>query len=115
MIRRPPRSTRTDTLVPYTTLFRSRQVVAAEPAQRPATRLLRQLDRPGEQVRIGGRGCHGPSMAATAPAALDPHRLRPERGRVRLPEALEAARLAVPREPQQLSGDRKGTRLNSSH
>src|SRR3546814_11564463 len=26
MIRRPPRSTRTDTLVPYTTLFRSGQV-----------------------------------------------------------------------------------------
>src|SRR3546814_2869249 len=25
MIRRPPRSTRTDTLIPYTTLFRSRQ------------------------------------------------------------------------------------------
>src|SRR3546814_11993711 len=28
MIRRPPRSTRTDTLLPYTTLFRSRQVAA---------------------------------------------------------------------------------------
>src|SRR3546814_14589525 len=28
MIRRPPRSTRTDTLFPYTTLFRSDQVVA---------------------------------------------------------------------------------------
>src|SRR3546814_18048491 len=28
MIRRPPRSTRTDTLVPYTTLFRSRATVA---------------------------------------------------------------------------------------
>src|SRR3546814_18788610 len=27
MIRRPPRSTRTDTLFPYTTLFRSRRVV----------------------------------------------------------------------------------------
>src|SRR3546814_3621112 len=27
MIRRPPRSTRTDTLFPYTTLFRSRQMV----------------------------------------------------------------------------------------
>src|SRR3546814_13917459 len=27
MIRRPPRSTRTDTLFPYTTLFRSGQVV----------------------------------------------------------------------------------------
>src|SRR3546814_2465240 len=31
MIRRPPRSTRTDTLCPYTTLFRSRR------ANRPAT------------------------------------------------------------------------------
>src|SRR3546814_2150712 len=29
MIRRPPRSTRTDTLFPYTTLFRSVAVVAA--------------------------------------------------------------------------------------
>src|SRR3546814_4269115 len=29
MIRRPPRSTRTDTLFPYTTLFRSRQGAAA--------------------------------------------------------------------------------------
>src|SRR3546814_8590451 len=28
MIRRPPRSTRTDTLFPYTTLFRAREVVA---------------------------------------------------------------------------------------
>src|SRR3546814_18879117 len=28
MIRRPPRSTRTDTLFPYTTLFRSRLVAA---------------------------------------------------------------------------------------
>src|SRR3546814_19162076 len=30
MIRRPPRSTRTDTLFPYTTLFRSCAVAAAE-------------------------------------------------------------------------------------
>src|SRR3546814_14261772 len=29
MIRRPPRSTRTDTLFPYTTLFRSEQVAVA--------------------------------------------------------------------------------------
>src|SRR3546814_2939148 len=29
MIRRPPRSTRTDTLFPYTTLFRSRDLVLA--------------------------------------------------------------------------------------
>src|SRR3546814_14889799 len=31
MIRRPPRSTRTDTLFPYTTLFRSAQVPPREP------------------------------------------------------------------------------------
>src|SRR3546814_18457959 len=35
MIRRPPRSTRTDTLFPYTTLFRSRKLTMA-PALRPS-------------------------------------------------------------------------------
>src|SRR3546814_5960278 len=34
MIRRPPRSTRTDTLFPYTTLFRSRRTIG-EVAERP--------------------------------------------------------------------------------
>src|SRR3546814_20095204 len=33
MIPRPPRSTRTDTLFPYTTLFRSCDVIAGEPAR----------------------------------------------------------------------------------
>src|SRR3546814_8805449 len=35
MIRRPPRSTRTDTLFPYTTLFRSHDLVFG-PSDRPA-------------------------------------------------------------------------------
>src|SRR3546814_15193553 len=35
MIRRPPRSTRTDTLFPYTTLFRSIPVVALFLSRRP--------------------------------------------------------------------------------
>src|SRR3546814_8355061 len=39
MIRRPPRSTRTDTLFPYTTLFRSRPY----PAQRFKEALLKEL------------------------------------------------------------------------
>src|SRR3546814_12715370 len=34
MIRRPPRSTRTDTLFPYTTLFRSAYDGDADPVQR---------------------------------------------------------------------------------
>src|SRR3546814_6484792 len=40
MIRRPPRSTRTDTLFPYTTLFRSRpfpRVCASTPSSTPLT------------------------------------------------------------------------------
>src|SRR3546814_9123329 len=35
MIRRPPRSTRTDTLFPYTTLFRSRRDRPRRPRARP--------------------------------------------------------------------------------
>src|SRR3546814_2374341 len=38
MIRRPPRSTRTDTLFPYTTLFRSRR----EPSPRRPARPIRR-------------------------------------------------------------------------
>src|SRR3546814_4483993 len=40
MIRRPPRSTRTDTLFPYTTLFRSRQATESRDLgfARPAVR-----------------------------------------------------------------------------
>src|SRR3546814_16954144 len=39
MIRRPPRSTRTDTLFPYTTLFRSSQCVAPREANSRASPL----------------------------------------------------------------------------
>src|SRR3546814_15281856 len=36
MIRRPPRSTRTDTLFPYTTLFRSLATLSRSPAEATA-------------------------------------------------------------------------------
>src|SRR3546814_8862434 len=43
MIRRPPRSTLTDTLLPYTTLFRSHlQVVEHGAEERPVARHLRE-------------------------------------------------------------------------
>src|SRR3546814_5421569 len=49
MIRRPPRSTRTDTLVPYTTLFRSR-----DPVQQPRQQVVvpRDLLRLPGEVRL---------------------------------------------------------------
>src|SRR3546814_4148438 len=54
MIRRPPRSTRTDTLFPYTTLFRShrRPVLAPPRVQRP------QPDRVGLLRAAGGERGH---------------------------------------------------------
>src|SRR3546814_13733769 len=54
MIRRPPRSTRTDTLFPYTTLFRSKGV--DDQCVEPARRLLRQFEpRIAEDDRRIGR------------------------------------------------------------
>src|SRR3546814_2217865 len=50
MIRRPPRSTRTDTLFPYTTLFRSRRGQGARAATQTA------LAARGEAVIIGAVG-----------------------------------------------------------
>src|SRR3546814_7926873 len=71
MLRRPQRSTRTDTLFPYTTLFRSEEG-GAEVATTPLAELLAHV-RPGDQLPIQGFG--------------DPD--GPEVGR------LEAARLAL--------------------
>src|SRR3546814_4269743 len=45
MIRRPPRSTRTDTLFPYTTLFRSLSLYPARPAR---------AERGGDDGEVGG-------------------------------------------------------------
>src|SRR3546814_13515702 len=60
MIRRPPRSTRTDTLFPYTTLFRSRGLLPLP--RRPARRLLprqglRPVARPAAEPDRRRRGC----------------------------------------------------------
>src|SRR3546814_3934557 len=76
MIRPPPRSTLSDTLFPYTTLFRSPR--ADGPGRIPAEHLLRALAvRPGGAARREGardrRGDGGTEGAATGPG-------RPGRG-----------------------------------
>src|SRR3546814_9038029 len=48
MIRRPPRSTRTDTLFPYTTLFRSSRQFAAIEARQTARAVKRMADNDGK-------------------------------------------------------------------
>src|SRR3546814_21149756 len=53
MIRRPPRSTRTDTLFPYTTLFRSQpRLRRAEAADRNLSRGVARYAEP--QLSVGG-------------------------------------------------------------
>src|SRR3546814_8237318 len=55
MIRRPPRSTRTDTLFPYTTRFRSVEIgPAAEPAPRGGEKTRVHVH--GRHMRIGHVG-----------------------------------------------------------
>src|SRR3546814_10249970 len=91
MIRRPPRSTRTDTLFPYTTLFRSKLVGHAVAVR------LHRLD---EHRFALGKGHRQRGVKD-----------RPDRIAVQPPAALRivAAEASVAR------GDRKSTRLNSSH
>src|SRR3546814_20253543 len=82
MIRRPPRSTRTDTLFPYTTLFRSlnervggRVLLKAETLQRTGSFKFRgaynRISRIPERDRAGGvvaysSGNHAQAVAAAA-------------------------------------------------
>src|SRR3546814_10739441 len=104
MIRRPPRSTRADTLFPYTTLFRSPFLEIDRPAAGPfgksgqrdrLDRVVGELD-----ARIGvvaGREHAEPVERAGE---------RPERQVERRFHAQDLATAGV---------DRKSTRLNSSH
>src|SRR3546814_20547416 len=112
MIRRPPRSTRTDTLFPYTTLFRS-----------PATFRMRLIlsvksaaDEPNLSKQAGDYGPVSPpavivrlrvqsALAGALEKSVQPAD-RPTRYR------MDASYCA----PQQSQvKDRKSTRLNSSH
>src|SRR3546814_12653029 len=93
MIRRPPRSTRTDTLFPYTTLFRS-EAEAFKDLARHHAHNLRIID---DQARL-----HFP-----APACCPASRVRPLSLTALLPGVLNSSAAS--------GGDRKSTRLNSSH
>src|SRR3546814_10415258 len=127
MIRRPPRSTRTDTLFPYTTLFRSRvradrlvffQTIQAGPERLGVLEgqgVLRRLPEPSfELLALGQRAVrrHQTGMPAlgnvdrwdSVHTFQDAAHGRPPSSRRRAARACEM-----------YFSDRKSTRLNSSH
>src|SRR3546814_12058719 len=93
MIRRTPGSTRTDTLFPYTTLFRSRQLgiagVVIDGAARDSLDII-EMDYP---VFAAGTNPNGPTKNIG--------------GRIGHPVTVGGVTVHP--------GDRKSTRLNSSH
>src|SRR3546814_2358961 len=132
MTRRPPRSTRTDTLFPYTTLFRSPAGEDRQSREEDARRL-----HPQGRLRHHRRR---PPLPRTAdprrgPAALRARRAAEVRGAEERAGAQEAGgmggvarkALTIQAGPRRLTAwpaptaqrvamqDRKSTRLNSSH
>src|SRR3546814_5568241 len=107
MLRLPPSSTRTDTLFPYTTLFR------AVPQPHPA-------DDARNGHAAGGRGPAPPYDAEDR--GTEPGALRRRTPRRECDQGAPTASASVVRRPHRhrpagrlLPGDRKSTRLTSSH
>src|SRR3712207_8162147 len=93
MIRRPPRST----LVPYTTLFRSGPRVVRAPGHAPSAGPDGAAVRPPRVVAFGGG--HGLAAALAAWRRITP----------------DLTAVVTVADDGGSSGDRKSTRLNSSH
>src|SRR3546814_3775209 len=74
MIRRPPRSTRTDTLFPYTTLFRSRHVGDGA-GGKAVERLLAAQHQHPDVLMLVVEPVDAPRATAVGAPAVDGHRL----------------------------------------
>src|SRR3546814_14462186 len=103
MIRRPPESTRTDTLLPYTTLFRSPVPDFGKPdGSLPTSAVLVE-----------------PGIPATLSLGwLRPWRLKDDTivyNQEKLTDMLALQMINRRLEARARAGDRKSTRLNSSH
>src|SRR3546814_10855551 len=70
MIRRPPRSTRTDTLFPYTTLFRSSRRVDPRQLVSQRQELLDRAVQPEGRRHFGRGGRPRPHLTAVALSAI---------------------------------------------
>src|SRR3546814_6677877 len=113
MILRPPRSTRTDTLFPYTTLFRAAQFWCARRDRDPPHR-----DDPDGGVEYPAefrRGQRAVSPRATSIMELRAPQCRREQHRGHRRADPEPDRRAEIVDEVAVNQDRKSKRLNSSH
>src|SRR3546814_15781740 len=95
IIRRPPRSNRTDTLFPYTALFRSARFIGQD---------LVDVDKQARAAVIAVRGRRDGEPAENADAPRDREHEPAAR-----PDAVQGHPEFI------IKADRKSTRLNSSH
>src|SRR3546814_4613659 len=117
MIPRTPRSTRDDTLFPYTTLFRSRHAFGmAQAIDRAASATFRNGVRPSgilstkDSLTAEQRGVAENLLQEKFAGSL--HAGRP----MLLDRDMQWQQLTInPEDAQMLERDRKSTRLNSSH
>src|SRR3546814_7939369 len=118
MIRRPPRSTRTDTLFPYTTLFRScapkgipEKLAAVAGDHVAVAELTEKVEADREKKRedrIAARAA--PASKVVGKKALN---LKPITGSPPAPQFAQIDQLLVDDSYQRsIEGDRKSTRLN---
>src|SRR3546814_18846983 len=104
MIRRPPRSTRTDTLFPYTTLFRSKYGLTVHNILR-----VRMVTIDGDILELGSEAPDSPGLDLLAAFIGSEGMLGiVTEVTVKLVPKPTCARVIMAR-------DRKSTRLNSSH
>src|SRR3546814_9213400 len=115
MIRRPPRSTRTDTLFPYSTLFRSltENIDTTTSGGMLVFNIfgsLAQFERDliRERTHAGLKAARDRGNKGGRRPVVTPDKLRKARAHI-------AAGLTVREAAARLKIDRKSTRLNSSH
>src|SRR3546814_20973316 len=107
MIRRPPRSTRTDTLCPYTTLFRSAYGLqsggraTAPPAQLPMS-ARRRLDPRRSAGRGHCRGCPADGRSAAPDLAAGSARLDAGGGDLHSAHAVHPVQMDIAAGPSEI-------------
>src|SRR3546814_13806995 len=112
MIRRPPRSTRTATLVPYTTLFRSNPLATINPNDIESMTILKDAN---ATAIYGSRASNGVILVTTKSGNIGRPKLDVSTVNSIATVANTVDVLSADQIRSFVNQDRKSTRLNSSH